>query len=66
MRVHVDRDRCIGSGNCVMTDEEVFDQDDEGKVVLLENDPGAEHDEAVRTAVASCPVQAISAAGPAR
>jgi ferredoxin len=28
MRVSVDRGRCCGSGNCVMTAPEVFDQDD--------------------------------------
>jgi ferredoxin len=35
MRVAADRDRCIGAGLCVMNAEEVFDQDDDGLVVVL-------------------------------
>jgi ferredoxin len=35
MRVNADRDRCCGSGNCVMTAPEVFDQDDAEGLVLV-------------------------------
>ena len=38
MRVHADRDVCIGAGVCVMNSEAVFDQDDDGIVVLLVED----------------------------
>ena len=30
MKIEADRDVCIGAGMCVMTAEEVFDQDDDG------------------------------------
>ncbi len=32
-RVTVDRDRCIGAGQCVLSAQEVFDQDETGVVV---------------------------------
>ena len=38
MRVQADRDVCIGAGVCVMNSEAVFDQDDDGIVVLLVDD----------------------------
>ena len=56
-----DRGVCIGAGMCVMTDSAVFDQDDDGIVVLLEEDP--ETDEKVRAAVDACPSGALSIAG---
>ncbi|GAB3803260.1 ferredoxin [Micromonospora zhanjiangensis] len=60
LRILVDRDVCCGAGNCVMTAPEVFDQDDdEGLVVLLRPEPGAEFADQVRTAVDLCPSGAI-------
>ncbi|RCV50188.1 ferredoxin [Marinitenerispora sediminis] len=60
MRVVVDRTRCIGSGQCVMTDPEVFDQDeDEGLVVLRTPEPPESARERMRAAVALCPSAAI-------
>lgn len=60
LRVAVDRDACCGSGNCVMTVPQVFDQDDEfGLVVLLDPEPPAEHAAAVRKAAHLCPAGAI-------
>jgi ferredoxin len=61
MRVEVDRDRCCGSGNCVMTVPAVFDQDDdEGLVVLRQKEPPEDLADAVRRAVLLCPSGAIS------
>ncbi|MEU7812742.1 (4Fe-4S)-binding protein [Pseudonocardia sp. NPDC049154] len=56
-----DRGMCIGAGMCVMTDSAVFDQDDDGIVVLLEEDP--ETDGKVRAAVDACPSGALSITG---
>jgi ferredoxin len=56
--VHADRDLCIGAGLCVLTAGAVFDQDDDGIVVLLDEHPtdvAAVHD-----AVANCPAGALS------
>jgi ferredoxin len=59
--VRADRDRCCGSGNCASTLPEVFDQDDEGVVVVREPEPDADLRPAVDQAVLLCPVQAIQA-----
>ncbi|MFD7403744.1 ferredoxin [Streptomyces sp. NPDC059866] len=59
-RVTVDRDLCCGSGNCVVTAPEVFDQDDtEGLVTLRITQPPADLQESVELAVQLCPVGAI-------
>jgi ferredoxin len=63
MRFTVDRDRCIGAGNCVMNAPDLFDQDDDGLVVLLPPAAGGEipdeHADTGGWAVASCPSGAL-------
>jgi len=60
MKVTVDQDKCISSGNCVLNSSAVFDQrDEDGVVVLLNENPPAEEAENVRRAVAECPAQVI-------
>ncbi|MCW2642848.1 MAG: ferredoxin [Dactylosporangium sp.] len=60
MRVRADRDRCCGSGNCVMTAPEVFDQDDaEGLVLVRAAEVPPALDERVRQAAHLCPAGAI-------
>jgi ferredoxin len=60
MNVTTHPDRCIASGQCVVTAAAVFDQDEaEGTVVLLEPDPSADHEEDVRRAARLCPSAAI-------
>jgi ferredoxin len=59
MRLTADHDDCIASGNCVMISEALFDQDDDGIVVLLaEEVPAAEEDHA-REAVKTCPASVL-------
>ena len=59
MKLEANRDACISSGNCVMTSEALFDQDDDGVVVLLAEDvPEAEEDHA-REAVKICPASVL-------
>ncbi len=60
MRVTIDRSKCVGSGNCVITAPEVFDQDDEGIVVLQNATPPESQQAAVRQAVELCPARVIS------
>jgi ferredoxin len=60
MRISADRDVCIGSGNCVLLADEVFDQDDEATVVLLLDTPSTAQESRVRDAVAQCPSHALS------
>lgn len=62
MKVRADRDVCIQAGNCVMVADNLFDQDDDGIVVVLVDDiPEGEEDKA-REAVKLCPSQALSIA----
>jgi ferredoxin len=62
MKVEADREVCIQSGNCVMVADALFDQDDDGIVVVLVDDvPGGEEDRA-REAVRMCPSQALKMA----
>jgi ferredoxin len=58
--LRVNRDRCIGAGLCVLTAPEVFDQADDGLVVLLSPSPPDESDEDVREAVRRCPSGALT------
>jgi ferredoxin len=60
MKVIVDQDKCASSGNCVMHASEIFDQrDDDGVVVLLNENPPADQAGNARKAAASCPALAI-------
>ncbi|MEA2280547.1 MAG: hypothetical protein QOK21_1154 [Solirubrobacteraceae bacterium] len=61
MRVIVDQDRCVASGQCVIAAGAVFDQrEEDGIVFLLDDSPPAELHDAVRRAAALCPARAIS------
>lgn len=52
------RDRCVGAGHCVLTAPRVFDQDDDGLVVVRRAPDGQDGD-TVRRAVHLCPSGAI-------
>ncbi len=61
MRIQADREVCVGSGQCVLTEPAVFDQsDDDGRVQLLTQRPGPQYAQAVRDAVDLCPSRALS------
>lgn len=58
VQVHADRDVCIGAGLCVLSAGAVFDQDDDGIVVVLDEHPADAA--AAREAVENCPSGALS------
>lgn len=60
MRVAIDRDRCVGAGQCVMTAPDVFDQGDDGLSVLLQAHPPEHLADDVDLAAQLCPAQAIT------
>lgn len=60
MKITADRDVCIGAGNCVLAAENVFDQDDDAVVVVLEENPEGADADAARHAVDSCPSGALA------
>lgn len=59
MRVIVDVEKCCGAGQCVLLVPKVFDQRDDGSVILLDPSPPKELDAAVREAACVCPGAAI-------
>lgn len=59
MKVLADRDVCISAGNCVMVADAVFDQDEDGIVVVLVDDVPDGEEEHAREAVRLCPSQAL-------
>ena len=60
MKVQVDRDRCVASGQCAAVAPGVFDQGyEDGVVVLLTGTPPIEAAADVEYAASACPVQAI-------
>ncbi|GHF69201.1 ferredoxin [Streptomyces mashuensis] len=59
MRVTADRDTCTVSSLCVYRAPEVFDQDEDGHVVVLRPDPPEHLHPAVRDAARSCPTRSI-------
>ncbi|MFC5723802.1 ferredoxin [Streptomyces gamaensis] len=59
MRVTANRDTCTVSSLCVYRAPEVFDQDEDGHVVVLDPQPPEERRAAVRDAARSCPTRSI-------
>jgi ferredoxin len=60
MKVAVDQDKCVSSGQCVLNADDIFDQrDDDGVVVLLNDSPSADQAQNARQAAAACPALAI-------
>ena len=61
MKVTIDRNKCVGAGQCVLAAPEVFAQSDEdGLVVLRVQTPSTELREPVRAAANLCPSLAIT------
>ena len=61
MHIVTDPDRCVGAGQCVLTDPTTFDQNEEdGTVVVLRDPPDEQTAARVREAVHICPSRALS------
>jgi ferredoxin len=60
MKITVDVNKCIGAGLCVVAAPKVFAQnDDDGLVVVLDENPPADQHVAVREAARLCPALVI-------
>lgn len=57
-RIVIDRDRCVGSGNCLFWAPATFDLDDGGTSVVV--DPAGDDEDRIRVAVDGCPTRAIT------
>ncbi len=61
MKLTVDQDKCVSSGQCVLNADTLFDQrDEDGVVILLEGSPATDQHENARKAAAACPALAIA------
>ncbi|MGH3793282.1 MAG: ferredoxin [Pseudonocardiaceae bacterium] len=61
MRVVADTGRCVGAGQCVLTEPGVFDQDEhDGTVVIRTEHVDDDNLQRVREAVHICPSQALA------
>ncbi|MER6570625.1 ferredoxin [Streptomyces sp. NPDC001093] len=59
MKISIETDNCCGAGQCVLVAPEIFDQDDDGIVILLDPAPSDDVREAVEDAIAICPADVI-------
>lgn len=57
MTIIADRTACVGAGQCALVAGAVFDQDDDGLVVVIDAHPAAT--QAAERAAALCPARAI-------
>ena len=60
MKVSVKQDACVGAGQCALVAGNVFDQDEKGIVMLLEESPEISDQPAARKASSLCPARAIT------
>jgi ferredoxin len=63
MHVEADQDLCCASARCVQVAPTVFDQDEDGLVVVLVDHPEDSIQHAVLTAARQCPTRAITVTG---
>jgi ferredoxin len=60
MRIIVNTGRCVGAGQCVLTEPMLFDQNEyDGTVIVLDETPEGELAEKAREAARLCPGQAL-------
>lgn len=59
MRIDVDRDVCVGAGQCARIAPHLFDQDEEEGLVVVLREPGPDDGGALRLAVSGCPARAL-------
>jgi ferredoxin len=55
--IKVDRDRCMGSGMCLVYAPGTFEHDDHTKAIVV--DPAGDPIGSIRTAVEACPTGAL-------
>jgi len=60
LSISIDREACIGAGQCALTAPGVFTQDDDGYSELLPGKEDGGGDPLVREAARACPVSAIT------
>jgi len=59
VKIVADKHKCIGAGTCVVIAPELFDQDDEGIVEVLAEEPREDQLGVLNEAIEYCPAQAL-------
>ncbi len=59
-KIVVDHDKCTGLGICESIAPDVFEVDDDGSLLLLEEEPAENRRDELREAVDGCPTGALS------
>lgn len=59
-RIVVDENKCSGLGVCEAEAPDLFEIQDDGSLLVLDDRPGSEHMEVARAACAACPAEALS------
>jgi ferredoxin len=60
MRIVVDREKCSGLAMCEVEAEDLFEVQEDGSLVILDETPSEDQREAAEAAVAACPTEALS------
>jgi ferredoxin len=60
MKVILDRVKCQGHGQCLLFASELFELDDDGIAILLNEHPDESQRANVLDAIRACPVRAIA------
>jgi len=60
LKVRVDVEKCIGAGHCVLRAPLIFDQREDGIVILLDGYPAKDLHAGAHKAADLCPSQAIT------
>ena len=60
MQITADRSVCVGAGQCALVAGDLFDQDDDGLVLVLDSAPDDADAPAARRAASLCPARAIT------
>ncbi|MGW1728985.1 ferredoxin [Streptomyces sp. NPDC002306] len=64
MHIDIDKDACIGAGQCALAAPGVFTQDDDGYSMLLPGQEDGGGDPMAKVAAKACPVGAITVSDP--
>jgi len=60
MIINADTALCIGAGQCALVAGDLFDQDDDGIVMVVNEHPAEAQHMAARRAASLCPARAIT------
>lgn len=59
MKVHLEKDKCVGHAQCYSVDPELFPIDDDGYSILAPHDVKTGDEQRTRDGVAACPELAL-------